>query len=49
VPVGKGLALYFWLRLGYRPGDRGDRARTTTGSGPGASEDDNMIMVRELG
>jgi len=37
VPLGIGLALYFWLRLGYRPEEEADRGR------------DAMAMVRQLG
>ena len=36
VPVGVGLALYFWLRLGYRPAE------------PVREDADTMSMVREL-
>jgi GNAT superfamily N-acetyltransferase len=39
VPVGAGLALYFWLRLGYRP------AGVEAGDVP---DNDAMVMVREL-
>jgi GNAT superfamily N-acetyltransferase len=36
VPLGNGLGLYFWLRLGYRPGDSAEVGR------------DVMTMVREI-
>jgi hypothetical protein len=36
VPLGIGLALYFWLRLGYRP------------EAPVRTDRDTMAMVREL-
>jgi GNAT superfamily N-acetyltransferase len=39
VPVGIGLALYFWLRLGYRP------LAVEAVDGPRAG---NMVMVRKL-
>jgi ribosomal protein S18 acetylase RimI-like enzyme len=38
VPVGNGLALYFWLRSGYRPDERA----------AGAAVGDRLTMVREI-
>jgi hypothetical protein len=41
VPRDVGLALYFWLRLGYRPEGISDRES-------GSGRRDTMGMVREL-
>ncbi|HEV8573529.1 MAG TPA: GNAT family N-acetyltransferase [Dehalococcoidia bacterium] len=43
VPVGNGLGLYFWLRLGYRPAKRDEFEWR------GEGERDRMTMVRVLG
>jgi GNAT superfamily N-acetyltransferase len=50
VPSGNGLALYFWLRLGYRPVVASDRLRHSEDRPPsrGYAGTDGMRMVREL-
>jgi hypothetical protein len=46
VPTGNGLALYFWLRLGYRPEVPGG-GKPGIGNRP-VAEEDAMVMAREL-
>jgi GNAT superfamily N-acetyltransferase len=48
VPAGSGLAMYFWLRLGYRPAGRENR-KSKNEKRKAADRPDTMQMVRGLG